>query len=55
MNMHYEKLDPRLKLIVPKHRPDPVSRLEDIPENVYSTELKPIAYSIQHKVARTFT
>ena len=42
MNMHCEKLGRRLKLIVPKYRPDPVSRLEDIPEKVYSTELKPI-------------
>ena len=41
MNMHYEKLGRRPKLIVPKNRPDPVSRLEDIPEKVYSTELKP--------------
>ena len=40
--MHYEKLGHRLKLIAPKYRPDPVHRLEDIPEKVYSTELKPI-------------
>ena len=40
--MHYGKLGRRLKLIVPKYRPDPVSRLEDIPEKVYSTELKQI-------------
>ena len=31
-----------LKPIVPKYRPDPLSRLEDIHEEVYSTELKPI-------------
>ena len=37
-----KKLGRRLKLIVPKYRPDPVSRLEDIPENEYSTELKPL-------------
>ena len=37
MNMHYEKLGRRLKLIVPKYHPDPVSCLEDIPEKVYST------------------
>ena len=42
MNMHYEKLGRRLRLFVPKYRPDPISRLEDIPEKVYSTELKPI-------------
>ena len=42
MNMHYKKLGRRLKLIVPKYRSDPVNHLEDIPEKVYSAELKPI-------------
>ena len=45
MNMHYEKLGRCLKLIVPKYRPDPVSRMEDIHEKVYYMELKPIVYS----------
>ena len=40
--MHYEKLGSHLKLIVPKYRHDPVSRLEDIPGKVHSKELKPI-------------
>ena len=40
--MHYEKLGRRIKLLMPKYRTDPVSRLEDIPEKVYSTKLKPI-------------
>ena len=39
--MHYEKLG-NLKTIVPKYHPDPLGRFEDIPDNVYSTELKPI-------------
>ena len=43
--MHYEKLERSLKLIAPKYRPDQVSRLEDVPENVYFTELKPIVVS----------
>ena len=42
MNMHYEKLGRRLKLIVPRYRPNPISRSEDIPEKGHSTELKPI-------------
>ena len=51
MNMHYEKLGRSLKkLIVAKYRSDPVSCLEDIPEKVYSTELKPI--SIANHVRR---
>ena len=31
----------RLKLFVPKYRPDPVGLLEDILEKVHSKELKP--------------
>ena len=46
--MHYEKLGRHLKLMVPKYRPDPVSRLEDISEKVYSTELKPIVITQKH-------
>ena len=42
MNKYYEKLGGSLKLIVAKYRPDHASRLEDISEKVYSTELKPI-------------
>ena len=42
MNTHYEKLGRRLKVIVPKYRSRPVSHSEDISENVYSTELKPV-------------
>ena len=54
MNIHYEKLGRRLQLIVPNSRPDPVSRLLDIPEKVYSTELKPIVGTTYNLLRTTY-
>ena len=42
MSVYYNKLGSGQKLIVPKYRPAPPNRLEDIPEKVYSSEVKPI-------------
>ena len=52
MNIHNEKLGRHLKLMLPKYRPDPVSRLEHIPERLYSTELKPIVGSKNYNQLR---
>ena len=40
MNRHYEKLGRSLKPPGPKYHPDPLTGLGDIPDKVYSTELK---------------
>ena len=42
ISVYYKKLGRCLKLLVPKYHPDPLNGLGDIPEKVYSAELKPI-------------
>ena len=47
--VYYKKLGRRLKLLVPKHHLDPSNGLGDIPENVYTAELKPtVGFSDLH-------
>ena len=46
ISVYYKKLGSGLKLTVPKYRPDPWSRLEDIVKRVCTVELKPIVVTI---------
>ena len=41
ISVYYKKLGHCLKLLVPKYHSDPSNGLGDIPEKVYSAELKP--------------
>ena len=45
ISLYYKKLGRHLKPLLSKYPPDPLGRLENMPEKVYYTELKPIAGS----------